>query len=92
MGGGLEDERGSVRGDDGVGGGRRRGGGNPTFFVLVSLYVLGQVVAAHEPLGALRAHELLLSCRDEHRSERAAQERPILRWRKLTMNRAARLE
>lgn len=60
MGGGLEDERGAVGGDDGVGGGRRRGGN--AFFILVSLYVLGQVVAAHEPLGALRAHELLLSC------------------------------
>lgn len=62
-GGGLEDERGSVRGDDGVAGGWRRGGGDGALFVLMSLYVLGQVVAAHEPLGALRAHKLLLSCR-----------------------------
>lgn len=61
-GGGLQDERGSIGGDDGVGGGRRRGGGNPAFFILVSLYVLGQVVAPHEPLGALCAHKLLLSC------------------------------
>lgn len=61
-GGGLEDERGSVGGDEGVGGGRRRGGGDPAFFILVSLYVLGQVVAPHEPLGALCAHKLLLSC------------------------------
>lgn len=59
-GGGLEDERGSVGGDDGVGGGRRRGGN--AFFILVSLYMLGQVVTPHEPLGALRAHKLLLSC------------------------------
>lgn len=59
--GGLQDERGSVGRDDGVGGGRGRGGGNPAFFILVSLYVLGQVVAPHEPLGALGAHELLLS-------------------------------
>lgn len=58
-GGGLEDERGAVCSDDGVGSGRRRDGN--AFFILVSLYVLGQVVAPHEPLGALRAHELLLS-------------------------------
>lgn len=51
--GGLEDERCSVGGDDGFGGGRRRGGRHPAFFILVSLYVLGQVVAPHEPLGAL---------------------------------------
>lgn len=67
MGGGLEDERGSVGGDDGVGGGRRRGGS--TFFILVSLYVLGQVVAPHEPLGALRAHELLLSCEKKNQTQ-----------------------
>lgn len=67
MGGGLEDERGSVGGDDGVGGGRRRGGS--TFFILVSLYVLGQVVAPHEPLGALRAHELLLSCEQKNQTQ-----------------------
>lgn len=67
MGGGLEDERGSVGGDDGVGGGRRRGGN--AFFILVSLYVLGQVVAPHEPLGALRAHELLLSCEETKKSK-----------------------
>lgn len=59
--GGLEDERGPVRSDDGVGGGRRRGRGKPAFFILVSLYVLGQVVASHKPLGALCAHKLLLS-------------------------------
>lgn len=62
MGGGLEDERGPVGGDERIGGGRRRGGGGHAFFILVSLYVLGQVVAAHEPLGALGAHKLLLSC------------------------------
>lgn len=67
--GGLEDERGSVCGDDGVRGGRGRGGGNHALFVLVSLYVLGQVVAPHEPLGALRAHEPLLSCRGGGREE-----------------------
>lgn len=61
-GGRLEDERGAVGGDDGVGSGRRRGGGDGAFFILVSLYVLGQVVAPHEPLGALGAHELLLPC------------------------------
>lgn len=61
-GGGLEDERGSVRRDDGVRGARRCGGVDAAFLILVSLYVLGQVVAPHEPLGALRAHELLLPC------------------------------
>lgn len=62
VGGGLQDERGAVRRDDGVVGGRRRGGGDAGFFILVSLYVLGQVVAPHEPLGALYAHKLLLPC------------------------------
>lgn len=57
--GGLKDERGSVGGDDGVGGGRRCD--RNAFFILMSLYMLGQVVAAHEPLGALHAHKLLLS-------------------------------
>lgn len=57
--GGLKDKRGSIGGDDGVGGGRRCDWN--AFFILVSLYMLGQVVAPHEPLGALHAHELLLS-------------------------------
>lgn len=61
-GGGLKDECGAIRCDDSVGSGRRRGGGNPALFILVSLYVLGQVVAPHEPFRALRAHKLLLSC------------------------------
>lgn len=76
-GGGLEDECGSVSGDNGVGGGRRRGG-NAAFFILVSLYVLGQVVAPHEPLGALCAHELLLSCEtDDTETSEGSKERDI---------------
>lgn len=59
-GGGLEDERGSISGDDGVSCGRGRD--SNAFFILVSLYMLGQVVAPHEPLGALGAHKLLLPC------------------------------
>lgn len=57
--GGLKDKRGSIGGDDGVGGGRRCD--RNAFFILVSLYMLGQVVAPHEPLGALHTHKLLLS-------------------------------
>ena len=57
----LEDERRSVGGDDGVAGGWGRGGGHAALFVLVSLYVLCQVIAPHEPLGALGAHKLLLT-------------------------------
>lgn len=56
----LQDQRGAVAGDDGVGRGRRHG--RNALLVLVSLYVFGQVVAPHEALGALVAHELLLAC------------------------------
>lgn len=71
MGGGLQDERGPVGGDDGLGGGR--GGGRRPLLVLVSLYVLGQVVAPHEPLGALRAHKLLLTCEVKRRRQAESQ-------------------
>ena len=63
-----EDERGASRRDDAVGGARglgrrhRRAASVHALLVLVSLNVLGQVVAPHEALGTFRTDELLLSC------------------------------
>lgn len=76
--GGLKDERGSIGGDEGIGSGRRCDGN--AFFILVSLYMLGQVVAAHEPLGALHAHELLLSW--ETQEEQQLEKNSITHYKK----------